>query len=140
MNRIPFEKIVCAALFSAGALVAPVACGETVPVGGAAFHFDASASDTLTVVQENGTNYVTRWDHASGGSRYAAAQQGGSRPYLSEVAGLPVVDFGRYKYCNGYGSSKQDGIGGYLHFSEGDANIREVFLVVADNAQCEELK
>ena len=42
-----------------------------VPHFGAWLHLDASQTDTMTIVPQNGTNFVTRWNDADGGSVYA---------------------------------------------------------------------
>ena len=93
----------------------------------AAFHFDASAEGALVTEEENGTNFVTRWNDADNADRYATTWV--TRPFVGELNGKPIVDFGTYNnapYCNllGYGGS--------LKWSATDANIREVFMVYSD--------
>lgn len=77
------------------------------PAPGAAFHVDASQSDTLTLV--NGSE-VSEWRDRNGGSVVARAP--GKRPSLLSNAlnGKPVVDFGTWgdsPYMNWYRGASQ---------------------------------
>ena len=116
---------------SAGALIASetakfgeVARAGVLPVSGAAFHVDASDLSTMTCVQENGKTYVSRWDDASGGSRYATA--GERKPYLGTFNGRTVVDFG----CARYSVS---GDCAWMTWNDRDESIRDLFLVCSDH-------
>ena len=104
------------------------------PVPGAWFHVDASRADTLTTVEENGTNFVTRWNDADGGSVYATA---GTRPFVNTNAldGRATIDFGSYHYP----SLGVTGYGGYMDWSAADTAIREVFIVCSDTEDIADL-
>ena len=104
-----------------------LALPSAVLPSGAWFHVDASRADTLTTVEENGTNFVTRWSDADGGSVYATA---GTRPFLNTNAlgGRATVDFGSYHYP----TEGVTGYGGYMDWSATDGDIREVFVVCSD--------
>lgn len=102
------------------------------------FHVDASDSSTMETVLENGTNFVTRWNDAVGGSCHADSSSYTSswrsspetrRPFLrvNPQNGLSIVDFGSYLT-----STVSDGYGAAMDWSETCTEIREVFLVVAD--------
>ena len=92
------------------------------------FHVDAWAADTLVTEKgEDGRDYVTRWNDASGGSRYATSDAN-KCPWLGVENGLPYVDFG---VCSKM-SEVQKGVNGYLKWSWTDYSVREVFLVLAD--------
>ena len=68
-----------------------------LPENGLLMHVDASVTSSFTVVSENGTNFITRWDSLYG-SHYAAHDGVGKRPWLleNELNGHPVVDFGAF--------------------------------------------
>lgn len=70
------------------------------------FHVDADASSTLELEEQNGTNFVVRWNDASGGSVFATPSKKtfsswlpdpeNRRPFISDetLAGRRIVDFG----------------------------------------------
>ena len=123
MNKLSKFAVVCAV----------VLCGfgaeaAGLPVSGAAFHVDASAASTLTTELVNGTNFVTKWSDASGGSRYASQDKAEFRPWIDYADGLPFVDFGPGRYV-GREPYEQTG---YLKWSSTDSSIREIFLVYSD--------
>ncbi len=69
----------------------------------ASFHVDASDASSMTIVTENGTNFVTRWNDTDGGTRYATPSTDtmygrvpGRLPFIGQGTqnGLPYVDFG----------------------------------------------
>ena len=114
-------------------------------LSGAWFHVDASKADTMTVVSENGTNFVTRWtDVRPTAGVYATPWEVGesenwravgARPFLREAAqnGRPVVDFGPFANSAFVdGSGKALGYGAAMNWSEGCSSLYEVFIVVAD--------
>ena len=113
---------------------------SALPVADAAFHLDATDTNTMTIVTENGTNYVSRWNDAGGGSRHAETPSGASRPYLSTWNGHTVLDFGHMLTINGQADSKTPGIGGHMLISPAENAIREVFMVVSDRDECAELQ
>ena len=95
--------------------------GTLVNVGALA-HLDASATNTMTIIEENGTNFVTRWNDVDGGSEYAVDENttghGGQRtnpemrkPFLNPTLvqnGLPIIDLGSaiyYSNTNGHGAA-----------------------------------
>ena len=90
------------------------------------YHVDADDVSSMVVDSQNGTNFVTRWNDASGGSVYATASTKtfenwlpdpeNRRPFISEekLAGRNVVDFGplqvhshtnEFGYGVGYGAA-----------------------------------
>ena len=109
---------------------------------GAWIHVDASQTNTMTIVTENGTNYVTRWNDVDGGTGYCFDENttglGGQRtnpekrkPYLNPELtqnGLPIIDLGsaiHYWNTNGHGAAFM--IGGLDR-----VNIREYLAVISD--------
>ena len=102
---------------------------NALPVGGAAFHVDASLLSTMTTVAAaDGRQLVTEWRDADGGAMKATAGTG-SRPWLVTDDGLPYLDFGAQK--SGSPSTSTD-VSGYLAWSSSLSTIREVFLVFSD--------
>ncbi|MDD2601266.1 MAG: hypothetical protein PHO37_18945, partial [Kiritimatiellae bacterium] len=85
---------------------------------------------SLSLVFENGTNFVTQWrdTRTNGVTAFAAADA--PRPFLREnfQNGLPVVDFGSFHYPG----LNIMGYGGYLNWSESCTGIREGFMVFSD--------
>ena len=59
-------------------------------------HLDASRLSSLATVAANGTNYVTRWNDADGGSVYASTLDGRPDPFLVDnvYSGRKMIDFG----------------------------------------------
>ena len=59
-------------------------------------HLDASRLQSLATVTANGTNYVTRWSDADGGSVFASTLDGRPDPFLvdSAYSGRKMIDFG----------------------------------------------
>ncbi len=108
-----------------------VAPDATLPVGGAAFHVDASMPTTLTTVESGGKQLVTVWRDASGGSMKAIKEEG-SRPCLVTDDVLPYVDFGPRISLNGGTPPLTDDNAGALVWSQSLTAIREVFLVFSD--------
>ena len=101
----------------------------TLPVGGAAFHVDASMPSTMTTVESSdGRKLVTAWRDADDGTMKATAGTG-SRPWIVTNDGLPYVDFGEQR--SGTPPSSSD-LSGYLAWSSRLTTIREVFLVFSD--------
>lgn len=125
-----------------GMLSFTLADAPTAAMGSAFLHLDASKTNTMTLVSENGTNFVTRWNDASGGARYVshdsaslAWRDASHKPFLRTgfQNGLPVVDLGSYAHPRIVdGAGKGLGWGGALAWSERSDDIREVFLVVSD--------
>ncbi len=109
---------------------------------GAWIHVDASQTNTMTIVTENGTNYVTRWNDVDGGSLYFVDENttglGGQRtnpekrkPYLNPALtqnGLPIIDLGsaiHYWNTNGHGAS-------FIIAEDKRASIAEYMSVISD--------
>ena len=122
----------------------------TTAMSSAYLHLDASQTNTMTFVRENGTNFVSRWNDANGGSRYAAHDDTSFRtwrdsshmPFLRTdfQNGLPVVDLGSYvcstmTNANGEG----EGYGAALRWSNASSAIREVFLVLSETEDIKSL-
>jgi len=95
---------------------------------GSWFHVDAAATQSLTTVLENGTNFVTRWYDVRTNGIDAGAPSAAYRPWLQTNAlnGLPFVDFGRYK-LTAAGSSP------CLDWNVVCTNFRSAFLVFSDS-------
>lgn len=93
-------------------------------------HLDATAASSLTAVEENGTNFVTRWNSLNdeiylGSKIFGYARNAASRPRLVEAGGpnnLAYVDFGAM--------SVQNGAGCYLKLTNAIKNVATVFWVV----------
>lgn len=100
--------------------ISSIAPGDAAPAAGAAFHVDASQTNTFTFSQINGTNFITNWRSIGYSGMFAQQRGSFALPYLrtNDLAGLPVVDFGKY------GSA-----GACLQWSSRIANIRTVFSV-----------
>ena len=104
------------------------------------FRVDASDLSTMSIVEEGGTNFVTRWNDANGGSRYATpctvsktwrSNPETRRPFLRRgfQNGFAVVDFGSYLRSE---LKDQGRYGAAMDWSEECSTIREVFIVVSD--------
>lgn len=111
------------------------------------FHVDASARETMELVQENGTNFVLRWNDCGGRAQYATncmtewavnsvvLRSGANRPFLrkNDLNSLPVVDFGalvtRYN-TNTLGRSL--GYGAAMSFNRLSPIVTDAIAVVAD--------
>lgn len=89
---------------------------------GAWIHVDASQTNTMTIVSEGGTNFVTRWNDVDGGSGYCydenttglkgqRTEPEKRKPFLNPVLtqnGLPIIDLGsaiHFSNTNGHGAS-----------------------------------
>ena len=90
-------------------------------------HVDASLTNTVTFTVENGTNMVTKWEHADGGSTWAQIRTTATRPppllVTNALNGLPVIDF--REYTAPVPTTEQC----FLEFSEACSDIREVIMV-----------
>lgn len=109
-----------------------------MPPADSIFHVDASDTNTMTIVEEDGTNYVTRWNDADGRDRAAVARGvekiGGAsisipRPFLNSFDGKTFVDFGTY---NNDPYTDKFGYGASMSWTFSDTSIREVYLVYSD--------
>ena len=102
--------------------VSATTADAAVPASGPVFHVDASRTNTFTIVQENGTNFIMRWGSLAAVSNAAVFRTGFNRPYLltNDVAGaLPAVGFGPY------GTN-----GACLKWETTVSTVRSVFLVL----------
>ncbi|MFO7936147.1 MAG: hypothetical protein R6V06_00860, partial [Kiritimatiellia bacterium] len=99
-----------------------------LPESGMLMHMDASATSSFTVVAENGTNFITRWDSLYG-AHYAERDANGKRPWLleSELNGLPVVEFGPY-------TKEGSAYGAFLNWDQEIDNIQSGFFVLGSQA------
>jgi len=86
------------------------------------FHVDASRTNTFTLVQENGTNFITRWTSIGAASNAAVARAGYKRPFVltNDLAGLPTVGFGPYG----------DTYNACLKWETAVSSVRSAFLVL----------
>ena len=150
----PEAKVVFAPGVSA--VVANIADGSDLALGDgtlelnalknpdAYFHVDADASSTLELEEQNGTNFVVRWNDASGGSVFATPSQKtfsswlpdpeNRRPFISEekLGGRAVVDFGPLQVAShtnetGYGI----GYGAAMKWSARMTEIARELITVA---------
>lgn len=94
------------------------------------FHVDASKASTVTTSSENGTNFVTKWADASGGTVSAGRNGTYPLPFVRAGAlnGRSVIDFGAFSI----GYRTVGGWGGVMAWSKGCTGVREVFSVAAD--------
>lgn len=101
------------------------------------FHVDASRTDTLELAEQNGTNFVTRWNDVRGNGLFATNCLAGPswrhnpenrRAFISAVQlnGMPVVDFGSIMYDG------HDGYGATMIWSRTCTNAYEVYEVISD--------
>ncbi len=117
----------CGALGLIGAVeveegaVSAVAPSSAAPASFPVFHVDATQTNRMTFVQENGTNFITRWPSCAPVSNAAVERAGYRLPYLIEndLNGLPAVGFGPF------GST-----GGCLRWETAVRTIRSVFVVL----------
>ena len=97
--------------------------GASAPASAPAFHVDASRTNTFTLVEENGTNFITRWNSFDTLPNAAVVRSGYARPWLlnngGTGTGLPVVDFG--PMLSAYGAC--------LQWEKRVSTIRSVFMV-----------
>ena len=107
-------------------------------------HVDASRPDTLELEEQNGTNFVVRWNDVRGNGLFATNCLAGPawrtdpenrRAYISDVTqnGLPVVDFGPVLY-----EGHAEGYGATMIWSKTCTNAYEVYEVITDTPDTEE--
>ena len=119
-----------------------------IPFFDAIAHLDASRTDTMTITTQNGTNFVSRWNDADGGSRFVVSEDApgyiGQRrnpenrlPYINPSLtqnGLPVMDLGSVMFClvtNGEGAAY--GYGAAFRFDGfPDLKVAEYLSVISD--------
>jgi hypothetical protein len=108
------------------------------------FHVDSSRADTLELEEQNGTNFVTRWNDVRGNGLFATNCLAGPswrtnpenrRAFISDVTqnGFPVVDFGPILY-NGH----PEGYGATMIWSKTCTNAYEVYEVISDTPDTSE--
>lgn len=115
---------------------------DRTPAAGSVLHFDASQTNTLTIVEEGGKRYVSEWKDCDGtavakrGSTDPAAMN--NLPFLVENAlnGLPVVDFGAF-YGDGlsYTPSYEPEVYGdaaWLELDKTYTNVKEAFVLMQE--------
>ncbi len=109
------------------------------------FHVDSSRTDTLVTEEENGTNFVVRWNDVRGNGIFATncmytakwrPDPENRRAFISSVTqnGMPVVDFGEM-LLNAYTNSSGESCGGYgatMIWNRECTNAYEVYQVVSD--------
>ena len=104
---------------------APDVTAQCQLAAGAAFHLDASASNSFILVERDGTNFVKSWYSPNGiPARQTAANV---QPWLNtnetdRLNGMPVVDFGTYK---GEGCVNQK----WMPFAAQFDSVRAAFIV-----------
>ena len=111
-------------------------------------HLDASQTNTMTIVSDGGTNFITRWNDVDGGSLYVIHETGtggfGQRPnpdqrkpFLSPNLtqnGLPIIDLGTAIFSN-YTNSEgvAYGYGAAFRYNNlPSTKIREYIAVISD--------
>jgi autotransporter-associated beta strand protein len=101
--------------------LAATATDGLAPASYPVFHVDASQTNTMTLVEENGTNFITRWRSLSAISNAAVERAGFNRPYLltNDLAGVSAVGFGPF------GTS-----GSCLKWETTLSTVRSVFMVL----------
>lgn len=118
-------------------------------------HFDASATNTMELVNENGTNFVTRWNDVNGRNLFATnlltsmnnltsvefrPNPENRKAFVSENltrTGLPVVDFGTI--IDNTDTAETGGYGAAMFFGElKTAVMAEGFTVACDNEHLKE--
>ena len=118
-------------------------------------HFDASATNTMEFVNENGTNFVTRWKDVNGRNLFATnlltsmnnltsvefrPNPENRKAFVSENltrTGLPVVDFGTI--IDNTDTAETGGYGAAMFFGElKTAVMAEGFTVACDNEHLKE--
>ena len=108
------------------------------------FHVDASRADTLELEEENGTNFVVRWNDVRGNGNYATNSLWSPawrpnpekrRAFISSVTqnGLPVVDFGPMLF-NGLTNAVGEiqGYGATMSWRYASTNTYEIYEVISD--------
>jgi hypothetical protein len=123
-----------------------------VPFFNTRLHLDASRADTMTIVPQNGTNFVTRWNDADGGSVYAYHDDSeydfrdsptNRMPFISTTTtlnSLPVMDFGPVLFAKNVDENGHS-LGGYgaaMRFTSRLTTLREAFTVVSDTEDLKE--
>ena len=108
------------------------------------FHVDASRADTLELEEQDGTNFVARWNDVRGNGMFATNCLAGPswrtnpenrRAFISDVTqnGFPVVDFGPILY-NGH----PEGYGATMIWSKTCTSAYEVYEVISDTPDTRE--
>lgn len=127
------------AIVSAGTLELDPPAPEDGIVGDPYIHVDASAFETFTLEQENGTNFITRWSDVRGGTKpyFTTTTTYTERPFLRPAGGLyatNVVDCGALIGNNGAqpGDVARLGPASSLQLSTASSKIREAFAVFCD--------
>ena len=128
-------------------------CNRGLTGLGAHIHLDASATNMMEIVEENGTNFVTRWNDVEGGARYAYPESltgyYGHRPDIENRKafinpaltqnGLPVVDLGTALFSN-YTNEQGVGYGYGAAFGFSTVSLREYISVISDNEELKTVK
>ena len=110
------------------------------------FHVDSSRADTLELEEQNGTNFVTRWNDVRGNGLFATNCLAGPawrtnpenrRAFISDVTqnGFPVVDFGSILY-----KGHPEGYGATMIWSKTCTNAYEVYEVISDTPDTSECR
>ena len=123
-----------------GALTIPPMAAPTCDAifADAYFHVDASAASSFVTTVENGTNFVSCWNDVRGsGHPYATKPNNKPSPWIGsdETTGKPVVDFGTTKN----NSTRTDGYGATLTWSESVTRPMDIFIVERHNADMRQI-
>lgn len=120
----------------------------------AVYHLDAAETDTMTLVSDGETTYVTQWDDANGSGRFAENAVVASgvkwmkpaderRPMLRPAYqnGLPVVDFGAFQvqsFTNELGETL--GYGAAMDLSDRQTVICEAIILASETEELKNVK
>ena len=98
---------------------------EPAVLASADFHVDANDVDSMTIVESDGKQYVTRWNDVNGGAHYAYNDTPGVQPWLTTTEnGNRMLDFGSLK-----NTVVTSGYGGYLLFDSKITGVRAAVCV-----------
>ena len=97
------------------------------PATGAWLHLDASDTNSMELVESEGSLYVQQWNDIRDNGIFAYAGDDSTRPIWQEGNGFPHVDFGVLS-----GPSLGTDWGQHLFWNQTNSSIRTVFLVLSD--------
>lgn len=112
---------------------------RTITLTNTVLHLDASLASSLVTTSAGGTNFVTRWNDADGGSLYATTRSGRPNPFVARkhANGFDVVDFGSL-YCDSpeveenFRGVLRGGYGAAMDFSSKVQNTWDYLWAAAD--------
>ncbi len=104
---------------------------DTIPTNGLIARFDMSLTNSLVTVEENGTNFVTRWTDATG-QHYATPDTPINRPWIlkGDCNGLDVLCTGPFSKINDGTTAPQAATGWLTWDQGGDCQAKTVIEVI----------